>query len=91
MYVMHLKIDELQELIDNSVSKRLEPLEKAINYLIERCDDEILKIGDVCSKLQVTERTIHNWVKAKKIKCYWIGDRQFFKMKDIVTCMKSNF
>ena len=88
---MHLDIDEFEKMIDSVIDKRLMKVEKSLSYLTEIRDSEFLKITDVCKVLQVTDRTIRNWVKKKKLKCHWIGDRQFFLMKDIMEAMKSNF
>ena len=88
---MHLDIDEFEKMIDSVIDQRLMKVEKSLSYLTEIRDSEFLKITDVCKVLQVTDRTIRNWVKKKKLKCHWIGDRQFFLMKDIMEAMKSNF
>lgn len=82
---------EIEQLIEGVLDRRIAALEKALAYLTEQRDNELLKIADVVKILQVTDRTIRTWVKEKKLRCHWLGDRQFFKMKDILAAMKTNF
>lgn len=88
---MHLDLEEFEQLIDRVVDKRIANVEKALAYLTEIRDNEFLKMADVCKILHVTDRTIRNWVNKKKLRCHWIGDRQFFRMKDILDAMTTNF
>lgn len=90
-YIIHMSEEELVKLLENVIDKRIASVEKSLCYLTELRDNEFLKITDVCKILQVTDRTIRNWVKKKKLRCHWIGDRQFFMMKDIITAMQANF
>ena len=89
-YIMHMTAEELESLLENVVRKQMEPMEKLLDRFSQQQDDELLKMTDVTAKLKVTDRTIRNWVKAKKLRCYWIGGRQFFRMKDIRESMQSN-
>jgi excisionase family DNA binding protein len=90
-YVAHMSDDDLEKLMDNVFGKRIANMEKWLAYLTEKRDNEFLKVEDVCKILHVTDRTIRNWVKKKKLRCHWIGDRQFFLMKDIHAAMTTNF
>ena len=89
-YAMHLTAEELAELVRQAFGDRLEQIERSLLYLTDKKDHDFLKIDEVAAKLDVTTRTIHNWVKSKKLKCYWLGDRQFFLLKDVISAMKSN-
>ena len=86
-----MDLDEFEKLLDSVMDRRLTKVEKALAYLTEIRDSEFLKMSDVCKILHVTDRTIRNWVKKNKLKCHWIGNRQFFRMKDILEAMKTNF
>lgn len=90
-YLMHMSDEDLEKLIEEVFGRRIDAVEKGMAYLTEQRDNEFLKMADVVKILQVTDRTIRTWVKAKKLKCHWIGDRQFFRMKDIVDAMQTNF
>lgn len=90
-YVMHLDLEEFEKLIEGAVERRIANMEKSLAYLTDIRDNEFMKMPEVCKKLQVTDRTIRNWVKKKKLRCFWIGDRQLFRMKDIVDAMTTNF
>lgn len=90
-YLIDMTIDQFEKRVDEVVAKRMGQIEKALAYLTELRDSEFLKMEDVCKILHVTDRTIRNWVKKKKLKCHWIGDRQFFLMKDIHAAMTTNF
>ena len=83
--------EEIVALMEEVVARRIMTVEKSLEYLTDQRDNELLKMSDVVKILQVTDRTIRSWVKAKKLKCYWLSDRQFFRMKDILAAMKSNF
>ncbi len=90
-FVMHMTDEEMEKLVSMAVERRVAPLAQELAYLTEQRDNEFLKIEEVVAKLHVTDRTIRNWVKSKKLKCHWLGDRQFFLMKDVMAAMKSNF
>lgn len=89
-FIMHMTDLELQALISQTIENKIAPLARELAYLTEQRDNEFLKIEEVVAKLKVTDRTIRNWVKAKKLKCHWLGDRQFFLMKDVLAAMKTN-
>jgi hypothetical protein len=89
-FLMHMTEEEVKSIMSEAVRKEVEPLKKELAYLTEQRDQEFLKIEAVALKLQVTDRTVRNWVRAKKLQCYWLGDRQFFLMKDIIARMQTN-
>jgi len=39
--------------------------------------------SQVCKKLGISPATLHNWVKQKKLPCFGLGGRIFFKNEDI--------
>ncbi len=90
-FIVQMTDGEFEALISQTLENKIEPLARELAYLTEQRDNEFLKIEEVVAKLHVTDRTIRNWVKAKKLKCHWLGDRQFFLMKDVVAAMKTNF
>jgi excisionase family DNA binding protein len=90
-YIIHMSEEELEKLVDQVMTNRISNVEKALSYLTEQRDNEFLKMPEVCKILDVTDRTIRNWVRKNKLRCYWIGDRQFFRMKDILDAMTTNF
>lgn len=90
-YLMHLSEEDMKKLMEEVISERIASVEKSLSYLTEYRDNEFLKMTEVTKILHVTDRTIRTWVKAKKLRCHWIGDRQFFRMKDIVDAMTTNY
>ncbi len=90
-YIIHMSEEELEKLVDQVMTNRISNVEKALSYLTEQRDNEFLKMPEVCKILEVTDRTVRNWVRKNKLRCYWIGDRQFFRMKDILDAMTTNF
>lgn len=81
---------ELIELIEISITARLKSIDRLLEELLDQKDNTMLKAKELAKMLQVSERTIRNWVKSKRIKCYWIGERQFFRYKDILALMQTN-
>jgi hypothetical protein len=90
-FLMHMTEEEVKSIMSEAVRKEVEPLKKELAYLTEQRDQEFLKIEAVALKLQVTDRTVRNWVRAKKLQCYWLESRQFFLMKDVMAIMQTNF
>ena len=90
-YIVHMSEDEFHQMFDAALERRIRPLEEKLAYLTEQRDCEFLKIDVVSSKLSVSSKTVRNWVRNKKLKCHWIGDRQFFLMRDVMAAMRSNF
>ncbi len=90
-YVVHLTEDHLKKIIDESIAKHMEQIKKSIDALAEQRDNELLKIEDAMAILKVSRKTINNWVESKKLRCHWLGGRLYFKMKDIMESLNSNF
>lgn len=83
-YLMHLSEDEFASLLNRIIEDKFK-LEG--NRHPEQPPVDLMKIEQVASLFEVSERTIRNWVKQKKIKCHWIGGRQYFFRSEVLACL----
>lgn len=72
---------DLQELIENTVSKQLETLVK--NLPIEN-QDELLTRAEASNLLKINITTLHNWTKKGSIIAYGIGNRVYYKRGELM-------
>lgn len=82
-----LSSDELKALIKDSI---LEVLDQATLTHPQQPEqpDELLRINQVCSLLNVSKVTIHNWKREGKIPFYRISNKIFFKKSEVISSLK---
>lgn len=51
-------------------------------------EDKIIRIDDVCEILSVSKVTIHKWKKEGRLPFHRLGNRIYFKKKEIIVSMK---
>ncbi len=56
---------------------------KGMNQQNGNSADGLISIKDICTKLSITNATVHNWVKGEIIKKYKIGGRTYFDMNEV--------
>jgi excisionase family DNA binding protein len=83
----------------NEIPAVLEQIQKdlrhILNLLSKEGDDhdkknDLLTRQDVCALLKIRLSTLHNWVKARRLKKYCIGGRVYFRHRDIMDLLKKN-
>jgi excisionase family DNA binding protein len=86
--VTYNEIPAVLEQIQKDLQHILSLLSK-VNVETEKQDD-LLTRKDVCELLKIRLSTLHNWVKARRLKKYCIGGRVYFKYQDIMDLLKKN-
>ncbi len=71
---------QLVELINEGVKSQLEDFKKNFE---PKTPTQYYSRSQVCKKLGISPATLHNWVKQKKLPCFGLGGRIFFKNEDI--------
>lgn len=78
---------DLKELVDylKKIEKRLAKLEEVTSKTKESKDslDELLTRKEVASHFKVNISTVRNWTKQGVLKKYGLGDRVYYKRKEI--------
>ncbi len=72
---------ELFQHLENIIDRKLEPF-TALNK------NEKLSIQEVADECDVTDLTVHNWIKKGNIKAFKIGRRVFIKRVDLDEALK---
>jgi excisionase family DNA binding protein len=83
----------------NEIPAVLEQIQKDLQHILSLLkkeggetekQDDLLTRKDVCELLKIRLSTLHNWVKARRIKKYCIGGRVYFKYQEIMDLLKKN-
>ena len=72
--------EELTEAILNGVDKKLNELKEQFQ---PKEPTEYLTRNEVKNLLKVDLSTVHNWTKKGKLKSYGIGNRVYYKRKEV--------
>jgi hypothetical protein len=80
-----LNVDELKELIEESVSTALSKLTKPTNE-----DEALLKRKDIGKLFSISQVTVTQWMKSGKLPFHRINTRIFFKKDEIMRAMEIN-
>ena len=73
--------EELEHSIRAIIREELEEFKNSLPELIN--EDDLLTRKEVADLLQIDLSTIHNWTKKGRLKSYGIGNRVYFRRKDI--------
>jgi len=78
-------IQATPEQIHSYVREAIAPLleDYAKKFIPEKQPDDFLTRAEVAAKFKVNLSTIHNWVKAGRLKQYGIGNRVYFLRSEI--------
>jgi len=83
----------------NEIPAVLEQIQKDLQHILSLLSkgnvetekqDDLLTRKDVCELLKIRLSTLHNWVKARRLKKYCIGGRVYFRHRDIMDLLKKN-
>lgn len=73
--------EELEHSIRGIIREELAEFKNNLPELIN--EDDLLTRKEVAELLQIDLSTIHNWTKKGRLKSYGIGNRVYFRRKDI--------
>lgn len=83
MKVVTVSIEELKEIIKESVENALSDKEKP------KVAEELIKRKDVSKLLKISLVTLNEWMRHGKIPYYRISSRIFFKKSEVLDSLKS--
>jgi excisionase family DNA binding protein len=79
--------EELSEMIDLSIAKRINPLQELINKKLNPQKKNVT-VKEAAKMLNVTELTIRNYVKQGKIQASKIGRRIIINLESLENSLK---
>jgi len=75
--------EDLQETIRQAVREELNAF--LLEFKVQKDDaDELLSRAEACELLKVSLTTLWNWTKSHKVIAYSIGNRIFYKKKELL-------
>lgn len=80
-----LSLEELQELIGNSVKNGIQELHNEIQAKGD--SEELLTREQTCKFLKVDSSTLWAWTNKGKVKAYGIGARRYYKRSELMECL----
>jgi len=84
IFVVHLKVDELKNLINESVSNALSKIPQP-----DKQDETLLRRKDVAKFFSVSLVTITDWMKTGKLPFHRINSRIYFKRKEVLEALQN--
>ncbi len=78
--LIQITVDELQDLIAESIDSRFEEFEKHFQKIDS---SEYIERAQVAEMLNINLSTLHNWTKQGKLISYGIGRRVYYKKHEI--------
>ncbi len=75
---------ELKNLIKESVKQELATL---TNNNQQQPTTKLLTRTEVCDILQINPSTLWKWTKEEKLPCHRIGNRVYYKLKEVEECL----
>ncbi len=80
-----LSVEELQELIGTTVKKNVAELQKELQS--KKFTEELLTRSEACKYLKINSSTLWSWTNKRKIKCWAIGARRYYKRSELLECL----
>lgn len=82
IFLHEISPEELQEMIKQIVKVELNAF--LLEFVVQRDDaDILLSRAEACELLKVSLTTLWNWTKSNKVTAYSIGNRIFYKKKEL--------
>lgn len=86
--IVQIELTTTSELTDLISDKLLEKLEQRIIVLNEKkADEELLTREETAKLLKVSITTLWHWTKASKLIAYGIGNRVYYKKKEVMDAL----
>ncbi|MEH6512964.1 MAG: helix-turn-helix domain-containing protein [Maribacter arcticus] len=83
--LQQLTVEELQQLIGNSVKNGISELHK--EQQIKNSNEELLTREETCQFLKINSSTLFHWTNQLKVKAYGIGARRYYKKNELMECL----
>lgn len=80
--LQELTVEELQELINNSLKNGIQELQKELNS--KNNSEELLTREQACQFLSINSSTLWSWTCAGKIKAIGIGSRRYYRRSELL-------
>jgi len=84
--LIDLSPEQLAEIFDSAVAKRIEDLKKEL--LDKKAKDELLSREQAAALLQINLSTLYHWTEAKKLTAYAISGRRYYLRSEIMNSLK---
>ncbi len=82
--LQNVSAEQLTELISNIFKTQLEDFKKNFNT---HDPDELLTREQTCQLLQINSSTLWHWTNKKKVQCFGIGNRRYYKKAELMECL----
>ncbi|KIA89909.1 helix-turn-helix transcriptional regulator [Kaistella jeonii] len=82
-----VKVDKLQQMINDTVWKQISRLERRFEELSQQ-QDKIVTKNEAIKMLGISSSTYDNWIKNGNLVGHKIGDKPLLYMSDIKKAMK---
>ncbi|MDG1213810.1 MAG: helix-turn-helix domain-containing protein [Flavobacteriaceae bacterium] len=83
IFLQGLSADEFTKLVETTIVSVLKD-----NKIGETKEDtDLLTREEAAKYLSIDLSTLHNWVIKRKLKCYSLGARRYFKKSEIIEAM----
>ena len=80
-----LSVEQLQELIGNSVKSGIQELQKELQT--KNNSEELLTREETCKFLKIDSSTLWSYTNKGKLKAYGIGARRYYKRTELLECL----
>jgi hypothetical protein len=80
-----LTIEQLQQLIGTSVKNGILELQKELQT--KDNSEELMTREETCQFLKIDSSTLWAWTNQKKVTCYGIGARRYYKRSELLECL----
>jgi hypothetical protein len=80
--LQQISIEELQSLIDNSVTNGIKKLQQEQHKKDNA--EELLTREETCQFLKIDSSTLWHWTNKGKVTAYGIGARRYYKRSDLL-------
>lgn len=83
--IVHCTSTELKSLIQESVQTELATISNKLQQ--QPTEATLLTREEVCNKLSISKSTLWKWTKDEKLPCHRIGNRVYYKLKEVEECL----
>ncbi|WP_423740517.1 helix-turn-helix domain-containing protein [Flavobacterium columnare] len=86
LLVHNIDVLQFQELLKETVKAELQELKASIK---EENQDELLTREETYQFLKIDSSTLWEWTRKGKLKVYGIGNRKYYKKREVLDCLTS--
>ncbi|MFK7031933.1 helix-turn-helix domain-containing protein [Flavobacterium oreochromis] len=86
LLVHNIDVLQFQELLKEIVKAELQELKTSLK---EENQDELLTREETFQFLKIDSSTLWEWTRKGKLKVYGIGNRKYYKKREVLDCLTS--